>query len=228
MDRIEEALKAPYEERNKMQFEQQKAMPEEFLEKGAASHQQYEKSLHDPTAGRKKKLFSEIPHLHGKRIELKELRLPDAPALAELTGSPDVYRYLPTFLFEKKYDDARTVIERLYSEAWKDSIILGVFMDEAFCGLAEMYGFRDPIHKISVGYRLLERCWGQGIATEALGLMVDYLYGETDIEIITASTMVENRASANVLMKNGFSLVSHAVGEDWGYGSPTIADKWIR
>ena len=101
-------------------------------------------------------------------------------------------------------------------------------MDDAFCGLAEMYGFKDPIHKISVGYRLLERYWGQGIATEALGLMIDYLYEQTDIEIITASTMVENAASANVLLKNGFTLVVHAVGEDWGYDEPTVSDKWIR
>ena len=176
----------------------------------------------------KKKPFSEIPYLKGSRVELRQLTLSDAPALAELTEDPEVYRYLPTFLFEKKYPEPRTVIERLYTEAWEDSIILGVFTDGAFCGLAEMYGFRDEIHKISVGYRLLKRCWGRGIATEALGLMIGYLYGETDVEIITASTMVENEASANVLKKNGFTLVSHAVGEDWGYDSATIADKWIR
>ena len=39
--------------------------------------------------------------------------------------------------------------------------------------------------------------------------------------------MVENLASANVLRKNGFTLVVHAVGEDWGYENPTITDKWI-
>lgn len=175
-----------------------------------------------------KKLFSEIPYLKGRRVELKKLVLSDAPALAELTGSPNVYRYLPTFLFEKKYDDARYVIERLYDECWKESIILGVFRNGVFCGLAELYGYRDPIHKISVGGRLLERCQGQGVATEMLGLMVDYLYTETDIEIITASSMVENRASAALLEKNGFSLVSHAAREDWGFETPVIVDKWIR
>ena len=91
-----------------------------------------------------------------------------------------------------------------------------------------MYGFRYEIHKISVGYRLLERYWGQGIASEALKMMINYLYNETDIEIITASTMIENRASAKVLEKNGFDLVVHAVPEDWGYEEPVTADKWIR
>lgn len=152
----------------------------------------------------------------------------DASALSRLVNSPNVYRYLPTFLFEKKYPDVSEVIRRLYDECFRDSIILDIFENGAFCVLAEFYGFRDEIHKISVGYRLLESRWGRGIASEALRLMVDYLYGETDIEIITASTMIENSASARMLIKNGFDLVVHAVGEDWGYDEPTIADKWIR
>ena len=176
----------------------------------------------------KKKLFSEIPYLKGKRLTLKRLTRADRSALQELVDSPRIYRYLPTFLFEQKYPDIGYVIDHLYDECWKESIILGVFLGDEFCGLAEMYGYRDPIHKISVGYRLLERYWGKGIAKEALGMMIDYLYDETDIEIITASTMVENQASANVLKKNGFQMVVHAVDEDWGYDKPTVSDKWIR
>ena len=175
-----------------------------------------------------KKLFSEIPYLRSGQTVLKELLPTDSASLQKLVSSPEVYRYLPTFLFERRYSDISYVISHLYDECWKESIILGVFHDDLFCGLAEMYGYRDPIHKISVGYRLLSDNWGKGIATEALHLMVDYLYTETDIEIITASTMVENLASARVLQKNGFSLAVHAVYEDWGYETPTIVDKWIR
>ena len=181
-----------------------------------------------------KKLFSEVPFIEGDRIVLREITQDDAASLRELTGSEDVYRFLPTFLFEKKYDSIEYVIDHLYDECFRESIILGIFLKkdssagESFCGIAEMYGFRDDIHKISVGYRLIERFWGQGIASEALGLMVGYLYNETDIEIITASTMIDNMASAKVLRKNGFDLVVHAVPEDWGYEEPTIADKWIR
>lgn len=175
-----------------------------------------------------KKLFSEIPKIQGERIILREITQTDSAALKQLTDDPDVYRYLPTFLFETKYDDKSYVIEHLYDECFRESIILGIFMNDEFCGIAELYGCREEIHKISVGYRLLKRFWGQGIATEALSLMVNYLYNETDIEIITASTMIENSASAAVLKKNGFDLVVHAVPEDWGYDEPTITDKWIR
>ena len=58
--------------------------------------------------------------------------------------------------------------------------------------------------------------------------MLDYLFSQTDIEIVTASTMKENRASARVLEKNGFICTARSVEEDWGYDTPTIADKWFR
>ena len=134
---------------------------------------------------------------------------------------------MPTFLFKKKYENTEEVICRMYDEGLKESIILGIFRDGAFCGLAEMYGYRDDIHKISVGYRLIKRWWGKGIAKKALGLMISYLNDEADIEIITASSMVENKASAAVLRKNNFILVTTAK-EDWGYDTPISAHKWIR
>lgn len=57
--------------------------------------------------------------------------------------------------------------------------------------------------------------------------MVGYLYEQTDIRLITASTMVENVASARVLEKNGFVRTARNVREDWGFDSPVIADKWF-
>lgn len=175
-----------------------------------------------------KKLFSEIPSLQGERVTLRPLTALDADALRELTEDGEVYRFLPTFLFEKKYTDKEYVIERLYDECIKDSLILGVFMNDAFCGLAEIYGYRAPLMKVSVGYRFLERCWGKGIAAETLGVMVRYLLEEAGIRIITASTMVGNHASANVLKKNGFRHLTYTVLENWGYAKPILTEKWIR
>ena len=159
---------------------------------------------------------------------LRPLALSDAGDLKRLTEQKAVYRYLPTFLFEKQYSKAEDVILRLYKEGLNDSLILGVYGSGHFCGLAEVYSYRAPIHKASVGYRLLQEEWGKGIATKALSIMVHELIAGRGIEIITASTMPENHASAHVLMKNGFTLVCHAAEEDWGFPEPTPADKWIR
>lgn len=176
-------------------------------------------------------LFDEIPRIESERVTLRQLVDDDVPALEELVRSRRVYRYLPTYLFESGYTDMHRMICDLYAKCFvaKESLILGVEVrgDGGICGLAEFYGLREKIHKISVGYRFLERSWGRGVATETVNLMVDYLYGRTTIDVITASTMIENVASARVLQKNNFIRTVCGVEEDWGYPEPTLADKWF-
>ena len=174
-----------------------------------------------------RELFPDLPVLQGGRLCLRPLDYPDAADLFRLTRQEKVYRYLPTYLYEKQSGDMNAVIHGMYRKGLDDSLILGIFRTGQFCGLAEVYGYRAPIRKASVGYRLLEETWGQGIATEALHLLLEELLSNRGIEIITASTMPANQASAHVLQKNGFILVNHAVDEDWGYPEPTPADKWI-
>ena len=118
-------------------------------------------------------------------------------------------------------------ILHIYKEGLDDSLILGVFREENFCGLSEIYGYKASLHKVSVGYRLLKEEWGKGLATKALKLMVQELFTNRGIKSITASVMVQNTASAHVLQKNGFTLLDHAATEDWGFPSPTLADKWM-
>ena len=193
------------------------------------------------------KLFDEIPYLSNERIELKRIVTSDAVKLKELTDNENVYRYLPTFLFERQFDDPEEAIEKMYGKLFRnrESLILGIFLREGiggsltyegmaseergtFCGLAEYYGFKDELHKTCIGYRLLESFWGRGIASGTVALMIDYLYSKTDTEIITASTMIENKASERVLTKNGFIMTSKGIEEDWGYDTPTVTDKWFR
>jgi len=174
-----------------------------------------------------RQLFPTPPVLEGEALRLRPLGASDAQALQALTDQAAVYRYLPTFLFERQFPKAEDAILQLYERGLRDSLILGIFREDRFCGLAEIYGYRAPIHKASVGYRLLQEAWGMGIATQALRLMLHELLSARGIEIITASTMLENRASARVLQKNGFVMVNHAVDEDWGFPEPTPADKWL-
>ena len=173
-------------------------------------------------------LFKKIETMQGDRVTLRRLTEADAGSLKELTDSEKVYRYLPTFLYEQKYEDKAYVIRRLYDECIKTSLILGVFIGDEFCGLAELYSYFHPLAKVSVGYRLLEKWWGQGVATETLGVIVKFLFSETDVKVITASTMTDNKASAHVLKKNGFKHAVYTVLEHWGYHKPILTEKWIK
>ncbi len=178
-----------------------------------------------------KKLFDEIPCIKGERIVLDRVVDEDADALRELGSDPLVQRWLPKYLIERQHEDVHETIRLLYGEVFenKESLVLAIRMGESgeLAGLAEYYGLRDSLHKVSIGCRLRRSWWGQGIATEATRLMVGYLYAETDVEIATASTMVENIASARVLEKADFIRTARYVEEDWGYPEPTVVDKWV-
>ncbi len=177
-----------------------------------------------------KKLFDEIPFLEGERVVVKALTAADAAGLEALRTSPRVNRYLPTFLFEKQAADAQAVIDHLYGELFsgKESLILGIYQKETgeFCGLGELYHYDEETHTVSIGGRILEKFWKKGLVNEAARLVVAWLQEETDIEILTASTMVENDNSAAALTRLGFVRTAENVPEDWGFESPVQVHQW--
>ena len=59
-------------------------------------------------------LFPEPPLLQSEFLCLRPLTLSHAGDLQRLTRQEAVYRYLPTFLFEKKYPTAEEVILHIY------------------------------------------------------------------------------------------------------------------
>lgn len=54
-----------------------------------------------------------------------------------------------------------------------------------------------------VGYEFGSKYWNHGYATEALKAVINYLFEDEDIEIITASHMSRNPASGRVMEKAG-------------------------
>ena len=179
-----------------------------------------------------KKLFDEIPYLSGERVILRKITEDDRDTLQEMAHSDIIYRYEPTYLLEQQYTDMDQLLRDLYGEYFekKQNLFLGVFLRDnpgELCGMAEFYDYRDHLHMVSIGYRLREKFWKSGIATEVAKLMTDYVFKETDIEIVTAATMVENKASAHVLEKNGFMSTQSVHREDWGHGEATDAYLWF-
>lgn len=61
--------------------------------------------------------------------------------------------------------------------------------------------------EIEVGYRFLERCWGNGYATEAARAAIAFGLDELRLERIVAVTLPGNRASRRVLEKCGLNFV---------------------
>ena len=196
-----------------------------------------------------KELFTEYPVLENERIILRKMTMDDAEGLGDLSHNLRVYRYLPTFLFEQKYDDPREVIARMDAECFdtKESILLGVFFRPGaaagsgaavgsgavaagrspLLGIAEIYNYEPHKAKASIGCRLNDRYWGKGIATDVVHLLRDYLTEEIGLRTITAHIMCENGASARAAEKNGFLNKYPDLYGDWGFPQLTHTNKYV-
>ena len=177
------------------------------------------------------KLFEEIPYLENEKLVLKEMTLEDAPALGRIASDPKVYVYLPTFLYEQKYADPCEAILNMRRECFEtgESIMLGIFLKEdlhEMVGIAEMYAYDEKKRKVSIGIRLAQAYWHQGIALPAERLMLDYLK-KAGIRTVTGHVMVHNAASAHVAREAGFEVKYPKLWEDWGREGPVLTDKYV-
>ncbi|MBQ7264537.1 MAG: GNAT family N-acetyltransferase [Firmicutes bacterium] len=171
-------------------------------------------------------IFKEIPYIISGDIVIKKIEEKDVTDIKEMTEDKSVYRYVPAFIFEKKHIDEKKLVEALYTECISEgSLILGVYFKEEFCGLAEFYGYRKEYNKISIGYRSKKQYWGRGLATEATILMIEYVFNNTEAELITATVMKGNKASEAALAKCGFTKAMETE-EDWGLENKVSVSKW--
>lgn len=56
-----------------------------------------------------------------------------------------------------------------------------------------------------IGYRVNQRYWHQGIATEIVRTLIPYLFDYIGLNRIQATVMPQNIFSARALLKNGFT-----------------------
>lgn len=102
-------------------------------------------------------------------------------------------------------------------EGWRFAILDG----DAIVGRINLTDvIRGPLQLASVGYFVDERCNGRGLATAAVGAVVEFAFGEAGLHRIEAGTLPDNFSSQRVLEKNGFERFGLArrlllLGDEW-------------
>jgi [ribosomal protein S5]-alanine N-acetyltransferase len=66
---------------------------------------------------------------------------------------------------------------------------------------------RGPFQNAGLGYWVVERLNGRGIATAAVGLVCEWGFGEAGFHRLEAATLVDNTASQTVLRRNRFAEI---------------------
>jgi len=167
-------------------------------------------------------LFDVFPVLENVLIIIRKMEEADVDALAEITGNDNVYKYIPYFLYKKSRENLLTAIKNLSGRDFnkKKFIIAGIYLKKdpnRLVGLAEIFDYKIRANRITIGYRINEAYWHQGIATNAIERMTEYLSEEIGIHTIQAFVIPENKYSSIALLKNHFQKEDYLVKEkNWG------------
>ncbi|WP_058302983.1 GNAT family N-acetyltransferase [Gorillibacterium timonense] len=151
--------------------------------------------------------YAQFPHIVTDTIILRKIEETDIEGLFEIYTNENVFMYIPG---DRKKNKAavQNMIGHFERDFHKRKVIfLGIYLPEApneIVGVAEIFDYDDKVNQITIGYRLNERYWGKGIATQTVRAMVEYLYNTLEINRIQAFVMPANERSQNVLQKNNF------------------------
>jgi RimJ/RimL family protein N-acetyltransferase len=86
-------------------------------------------------------------------------------------------------------------------------------------------GFKGPPRdgRVEIGYNVAEASRGRGIATLAVGRLLETAFAQPHVEQVRAETAVANVASRRVVEKCGFRKTGQRTTEDDG-----VLDVWVR
>ena len=171
--------------------------------------------------------------IENERLLIHGLKNQDLNGLTAMRYDLRIYHYEPTFLAELQGTPKEAMRALQNMDLIKNrQCILGIYGKEdpdVLIGLAELYDYKASGQVISIGYRLRPEYWGKGIGSCCVRLLLDYIRNNTQVELITAHVIPENKASSRILLKNGFQYLVTKT-EDWGYDRQTLAEvyAWDR
>lgn len=154
------------------------------------------------------KVFSET-----ERFILREILPTDVDKLFELDSDPEVHRYLGNSPVTGK-DQIIDVINFIRQQYVDNGIGRWAIIDKKtndFIGWTGLKFVTDLTnnHKnyYDLGYRLIKKYWGQGIATETALASLNYAFDKLNADEVYAMADCENDSSNKILNKIGLSLI---------------------
>jgi RimJ/RimL family protein N-acetyltransferase len=160
--------------------------------------------------------------LRSPRLLLRPLCLEDAAPLAAYRAIPEVARFQCWESFGLA-DAVRLVAEQ--AEVVPDTpgtwlqLALVLSSSAAVIGDCGIHFRGDDPQQVELGVTLAPTYQGQGLATEALGIVLEYVFHRLGKHRVTAVTDAENHAAAGLFRRLGFRQEAHYVENVWFKGA---------
>ena len=145
------------------------------------------------------------PVLESVRLKLRPFVLEDAKRVQELAGEKEISDN--TLFIPHPYPDG-------LAEEWisthkpkfekREEVVYAVTLKDS----GELIGaigliVNDLVNNAETGYWIGKPYWGNGYATESLGILLEYGFGNLKLNKVHANYLTRNPASGDVLRKNG-------------------------
>jgi len=156
-------------------------------------------------------------------ISLRAYRNSDIDAIHCLLNNYDVSRFLSSRIpFPYTHDDA----QRWVNHAAKHEITRVIDCEGQLAGIVTVErGIDENARCGEIGYWLGQPYWGRGIASEAVSLMTDEIFSQTDIVRLFAPVYEPNKASMRVVEKCGYHL--EGIAEKSAFKDGRFYDEYI-
>lgn len=147
-----------------------------------------------------------FPVLTGQRLRLRGPRVQDIDDVFALFSHAEVMRYWSSAPMRERMQAEGKVEEMQDGFAHRESInwLLATRRDDRAIGSCTLYRFDTRHRRAEIGYALHPDWWGRGLATEAVGLALDWGFAALGLHRIEADIDPRNEASRRLLTGLGF------------------------
>ena len=140
------------------------------------------------------------------QVSIRDWKIEDAPDLAVAINNKKIQDNLRDGLpFPYTVKDAEEFINAMLNADKNTTFAFAITYGGKVIGGIGAFR-KDNVHRLTaeIGYYVAEPYWGNGITTEAVKLICEYIFANTDIVRIFATPYAANDASCRVLEKVGF------------------------
>ena len=149
------------------------------------------------------------------RLILRQFTEADALLILALNSDPEIVKYVhePTL---KSEEQAKKILLDIILPQYKNNLGRWAIHTKdtndfiGWCGLK----YRPGLDEIDLGYRLMQKAWGKGYATEAAQHSLNFGFNNLNLKLITGRAHVDNIASIKVLEKIGMDFISEGIVDD--------------
>ena len=152
-------------------------------------------------------------HAETQRFILREIEFTDADGMFELDSNPEVHKYLGNKIVSSK-EEMLDIIAHIRKQYLDHGIARWAIIDKETNAFVGWSGLKFIVEKTNnhqnyydLGYRLIPKYWGKGIATETALASLDYAFRKLNCKEVFAIADVDNFASNKILQKVGLHFV---------------------